>query len=78
MKKIEETNTIVFIVNIRSNKHQIAEAIQKLYGVKAAKVNTLIRYVPFLLFFNISPVFLDSSLISNFCEIDPKFTLAQP
>jgi len=43
MKKIEETNTIVFLVNIRANKHQIAEAVQKLYGVKAAKINTLIR-----------------------------------
>ena len=45
MKKIEQNNTIVFIVNVKANKHQIAEAVQKFYGVKAAKVNTLIRYV---------------------------------
>ncbi|KAH0832218.1 hypothetical protein J3R83DRAFT_13181 [Lanmaoa asiatica] len=43
MKKIEEHNTLVFIVDIRSNKRQIKEAVKKLYDVQAAKVNTLIR-----------------------------------
>ncbi len=45
MKKIEEHNTLVFIVDIRSNKRQIKDAVKKLYDVEAAKVNTLIRYV---------------------------------
>lgn len=45
MKKIEEHNTLVFIVDIRSNKRQIKDAVKKLYDVQAAKVNTLIRYV---------------------------------
>ena len=45
MKKIEEHNTLVFIVDIRSNKRQIKDAVKKLYDVNAAKVNTLIRWV---------------------------------
>ncbi|PSS37045.1 hypothetical protein PHLCEN_2v1084 [Hermanssonia centrifuga] len=43
MKKIEEHNTLVFIVDIKANKRQIKDAIKKLYDVQAAKVNTLIR-----------------------------------
>ena len=45
MKKIEEHNTLVFIVDVRANKRQIKDAVKKLYDVQAAKVNTLIRYV---------------------------------
>jgi large subunit ribosomal protein L23Ae len=45
MKKIEEHNTLVFIVDLRSNKRQIKDAVKKLYDVQAAKVNTLIRCV---------------------------------
>ncbi|KAJ7669596.1 ribosomal protein L23/L15e core domain-containing protein [Mycena rosella] len=43
MKKIEEHNMLVFIVDIKSNKCQIKDAVKKLYDVQAAKVNTLIR-----------------------------------
>ena len=43
MKKIEEYNTLVFIVDIRANKRQIKDAVKKLYDVQAAKVNTLIQ-----------------------------------
>merc|ERR1712151_1228047 len=43
MKKIEEVNTLVFIVDIKANKVNIREAVQPMYDVKAAKVNTLIR-----------------------------------
>ncbi|KAI9864557.1 MAG: 60S ribosomal protein L25 [Trichoglossum hirsutum] len=43
MKKIEENNTLVFIVDIKANKRQIKEAIKKLYDVDCIKVNTLIR-----------------------------------
>jgi large subunit ribosomal protein L23Ae len=45
MKKIEEINTLVFIVNRRANKRQIKAAIKKLYEVEAEKVRTLITYV---------------------------------
>jgi large subunit ribosomal protein L23Ae len=50
MKKIEEHNTLVFLVDIRANKRQIKDAVKKLYDVQAAKVNTLIRYVVVWLF----------------------------
>lgn len=43
MKKIEEHNTLVFIVDILANKRQIKDAVKKLYDVNALKVNTLIR-----------------------------------
>ncbi|MCJ1349180.1 60S ribosomal protein L25 [Peltigera leucophlebia] len=43
MKKIEENNTLVFIVDIKANKKQIKEALKKLYDVDCVKINTLIR-----------------------------------
>merc|ERR1719244_30071 len=43
MKKIEEFNTLVFIVAIKANKFQIKTAVKKLYDIDVAKVNTLIR-----------------------------------
>lgn len=43
MKKIEDNNTLVFIVDIKSNKRTIKEAVKKLYNVDALNVNTLIR-----------------------------------
>jgi large subunit ribosomal protein L23Ae len=43
MKKIEDNNTLVFIVDKRSNKPQIRLAVKKLYDIDVAKVNTLIR-----------------------------------
>ncbi|ELU38184.1 pre-mRNA-splicing factor PRP46 [Rhizoctonia solani AG-1 IA] len=43
MKKIEDHNTLVFIVDLKSNKRQIKAAVKKLYDVDIAKINTLIR-----------------------------------
>lgn len=43
MKKVEENNTLVFIVDILANKKQIKAAVKKLYDITAQKVNTLIR-----------------------------------
>lgn len=43
MTKIEGHNTLVFIVDIHANKHQIKDAVKKMYDIKAVKVNTLIR-----------------------------------
>merc|ERR1712118_62913 len=43
MKKIEEINTLVFIVDIRATKLKIKEAVKALYDVQCQKVNTLIR-----------------------------------
>jgi hypothetical protein len=45
MKKIEDHNTLVFIVDVRANKRQIKDAVKKLYQVDALSINTLIRYV---------------------------------
>ena len=45
MKKIEDNNTLVFIVHVRANKPQIKQAVKKLYDIDVAKVNTLIRWV---------------------------------
>ena len=43
MKKIEDNNTLVFIVNVLANKPQIKQAVKQLYDIDVAKVNTLIR-----------------------------------
>eukprot|EP00116_Pleurobrachia_bachei_P006463 sb/3466725/ len=43
MKKIEDNNTLVFLVNTRANKPQIKQAVKQMYDIEAAKVNTLIR-----------------------------------
>jgi large subunit ribosomal protein L23Ae len=45
MKKIEENNTLVFVVDVRANKNQIKDAVRKLYDIKTLKVNTLVRSV---------------------------------
>merc|ERR1712066_416781 len=42
-KKIEDNNTLVFICDIKSNKHQIKAAVKKLYDINVSKVNTLVR-----------------------------------
>lgn len=49
MKKIEDNNTLVFVVHIKANKHHIRTAVKKLYDIDVAKVNTLIRYVVIVL-----------------------------
>lgn len=46
MKKIEENNTLVFIVDRLANKRQIKDALKKLYDIDTVKINTLIRYAP--------------------------------
>lgn len=43
LKKVEDDNTLVLITDVKANKRQIAEAVTKLYEVKAAKIRTLIR-----------------------------------
>lgn len=43
MRKIEENNTLVFIVDVKANKAQIKQALKKLYDIDTVKINTLIR-----------------------------------
>lgn len=38
---MEEKNTYVFKVDVRANKTQIKQAIEKAFGVKVEKINTL-------------------------------------
>jgi len=45
MKKIEDNNTLVFIVDIRADKKKIKAAVKKMYDIQTKKVNTLIRLV---------------------------------
>lgn len=42
MKLIEDSNTLVFIVDIKANKRQIKQAVKDLYSIECEKVNTLI------------------------------------
>ena len=42
MKLIEDSNTLVFIVDIKANKRQIKSAVKDLYQIESEKVNTLI------------------------------------
>ncbi|XP_027163363.1 60S ribosomal protein L23a-like [Coffea eugenioides] len=43
MKKIEDNNTMVFIVDIRADKKKIKDAVKKMYDIQIKKVNTMIR-----------------------------------
>jgi|EP00505_MAST-04D_sp_SCG-Rhode-Island_P000052 large subunit ribosomal protein L23Ae len=43
MKKIEDNNTLVFIVDLKANKRQIKAAVKSMYDIQCEKVNTLIR-----------------------------------
>lgn len=43
MKKIEDNNTLVFIVDVRADKKKIKQAVMLMYDIQVMKVNTLIR-----------------------------------
>ncbi|KAB0341302.1 hypothetical protein FD754_018228 [Muntiacus muntjak] len=43
MDKIGDNNTLAFIVAVKANKHQIKQAVKKLYDIDMAKINTMIR-----------------------------------
>lgn len=45
MKKIEDTNTLVFIVDVRANKTQIKAAVSRLYTIKVQKVGLMGRVI---------------------------------
>jgi len=42
MKKIEDHNTLVFIVDIRASKRKILDSVKKMYDIKAVSVRTCI------------------------------------
>ena len=43
MKKIKENSMLLFIVDVKTNKHQIKETVEKLYDIDVTKVRTLTR-----------------------------------
>lgn len=42
MKKIEDHNTLVFIVDLRASKRKILDSVRKMYDIKAISVRTAI------------------------------------
>ncbi len=42
LKLIEEQNVLTFIVRRNANKHDIKRAVERAFGVKVEKVNTLV------------------------------------
>lgn len=60
MKKIEDTNTLVFVVDVKANKHQIKTAVKKLYNIEIQKVSLrsfLFIFRVLILFYAISRLF---------------------
>lgn len=43
MKKIEDNNTLVFLVDLKATKNHVKSAVKKLYDIDVAKVNCLVR-----------------------------------
>ena len=43
VKKTEDSNTVVFIADVKTNKHQLTQAVKRLYDIDVAKVNALLR-----------------------------------
>ncbi|OBS70611.1 hypothetical protein A6R68_00849, partial [Neotoma lepida] len=41
VKKIEDNNTLVFIVDVKASKHELKQAGKKLYDTDVAKVSIL-------------------------------------
>lgn len=42
IRLMEAENKLIFIVDIRARKHEIKKAVEDLFKVKVAKINTLI------------------------------------
>ncbi|XP_071068713.1 large ribosomal subunit protein uL23-like [Dasypus novemcinctus] len=43
VRKVEDNKPLVFIMDVKANKHQIKQVAKKLYDIDVAKVNTLVR-----------------------------------
>ena len=43
MKKIEDNNTLVFVVDARADKKQIKDAVKRMYDIQCEKIHTLNR-----------------------------------
>ena len=47
MKRMEEENTLVFIVDVNASKSKIKMAFNQLYNAKVRSINTLRRFIVF-------------------------------
>lgn len=65
MKKIEDNNTLVFIVDLKADKKKIKAAVKKMYDIQAKKVNTLIRLLTHLLLFMAE--YASFSMLTTWC-----------
>lgn len=43
MRKIEDHNTLTFLVDIKANKNHVKDVVKRLYDVEAQSVITLIQ-----------------------------------
>ncbi|XP_034861543.1 60S ribosomal protein L23a-like [Mirounga leonina] len=43
MKKTEDNDTLLFVVDVKTNKRHIKQAMKKLYDIDVVKINTLIK-----------------------------------
>ncbi|XP_036595552.1 60S ribosomal protein L23a-like [Trichosurus vulpecula] len=43
MMRIEDNNTLIFLMDIKANKHPIKEVVKKLYDINMVMVNMLIQ-----------------------------------
>uniref|UniRef100_A0A452TNB7 Ribosomal protein L23/L25 N-terminal domain-containing protein n=1 Tax=Ursus maritimus TaxID=29073 RepID=A0A452TNB7_URSMA len=46
MKKTEDSNTLVFLVDVKTNKHQIKQSVKKLYDIDRAKKKAYVQLAP--------------------------------
>lgn len=42
-QNLEKANAYVFVVDINATKHDVKNAVERIFGVKVAKVNTIVR-----------------------------------
>lgn len=42
-QNLEKANAYVFVVDINATKHDVKNAVERVFGVKVAKVNTIVR-----------------------------------
>ena len=47
MKKIEDNNTLAFIVDVRANKRQIKTAVKEMYDIDVLKVRVTLIHARF-------------------------------
>ncbi|XP_040306874.1 60S ribosomal protein L23a-like [Herpailurus yagouaroundi] len=80
LKKIEDNNTLVSIANAKASKHLFRQAVQKLYDIDVAKVNTRVGPNREKAYVRLSPDYdtLDSANKIGFIEMESENTAEGP